>query len=152
NYGEFTKSTLPKDAGWNDFYNEYKEGTAKLKIEVKPSVKTLEPFTRAGYPGFVMSVPDVYRAKLFIEDVKAYEKYGNFPNLIYLYLPCDHTNGTSPGRPTPKAMVADNDLALGQVVEAVSKSKFWPTTCIFVVEDDPQNGFDHVDGHRTVAM
>src|SRR5262249_20325126 len=59
---------------------------------------------------------------------------------------------TSPGRPTPKAMVADNDLALGQVVEAVSKTKFWPETCIFVVEDDPQNGFDHVDGHRTVGL
>ena len=74
------------------------------------------------------------------------------PNLIYVFLPCDHTNGTSPGSPTPRAMVADNDLALGQIVEAVSKSKFWPKTCIFIVEDDPQNGFDHVDGHRTVAM
>src|SRR5205823_1024716 len=77
---------------------------------------------------------------------------GELPNLLYLFLPCDHTNGTSPGQPTPKAMVADNDLALGQVVEAVSKSKFWAETCIFVVEDDPQNGFDHVDGHRTVAL
>ena len=66
-----------------------------------------------------------------------------------VYLPCDHTSGTTPGFPTPRAMVADNDLALGRVVEAVSKSKFWPETCIFVVEDDPQNGFDHVDGHRT---
>ena len=54
--------------------------------------------------------------------------------------------------PTPRAMVADNDLALGQLVEAISKSKFWAKTCIFVVEDDPQNGFDHVDGHRTVAL
>src|SRR5207249_3927626 len=74
------------------------------------------------------------------------------PNLIYLTLPCDHTDGTRPGYPTPRAMVADNDLALGQIVEAVSKSRFWPETCIFVVEDDPQDGFDHVDAHRTVAL
>src|SRR6185436_5008808 len=118
----------------------------------KPSLKTLEPHTRAGYPGFVMRVPDVYRAKLFIDDLKTYEKNGAFPNLIYLFLHCDHTRGTSPGRPTPSAMVADNDLALGQVVEADSKSKFWPKLCIFVVEDDPQDGFDHVDGHRTVGL
>jgi hypothetical protein len=74
------------------------------------------------------------------------------PNLIYLTLPCDHTDGTRPDYPTPRAMVADNDLALGRIVEAVSKSKFWPDTCIFVVEDDPQDGFDHVDAHRTVAF
>jgi hypothetical protein len=60
--------------------------------------------------------------------------------------------GTRPGFPTPAAMVADNDLALGQIVEAVSRSKFWKDTCIFVVEDDPQGGFDHVDAHRTVAL
>ena len=71
---------------------------------------------------------------------------------MYLFLPADHTNGTRPGSPTPRAMVADNDLALGMVVEAVSKSKFWPKTCIVVTEDDPQNGFDHVDGHRTVGL
>jgi hypothetical protein len=69
-----------------------------------------------------------------------------------VFLPADHTNGTRPGSPTPRAMVADGDLALGMVVEAVSKSKFWPKTCILVTEDDPQNGFDHVDGHRTVGM
>src|SRR5208282_1296348 len=74
------------------------------------------------------------------------------PHLIYMSLPCDHTEGTLPDFPTPRAMVADNDLALGRIVEAVSHSKFWPTTCILVVEDDPQNGFDHVDGHRTVAL
>ena len=74
------------------------------------------------------------------------------PHLLYVFLPCDHTNGTNPGSPTPNAMVADNDLAVGRIVEAITKSKFWPKTCIFIVEDDPQNGFDHVDGHRTVAL
>ena len=74
------------------------------------------------------------------------------PNLSLLLLPCDHTSGTSPGRSTPAAMVADNDLALGQIVEALSASPFWKKMAIFVVEDDAQNGVDHVDGHRTVAI
>ena len=99
-----------------------------------------------------MAIPDVYRANVFLEELEDCERKGEFPNLVYLFLPCDHTSGTRPGMPTPRAMVADNDLALGRVVEAVSQSKFWAETCIFVVEDDPQNGFDHVDGHRTVAL
>ena len=74
------------------------------------------------------------------------------PNFIIMSLPCNHTEGTTPDFPTPRAMVADNDFALGRIVEAVSKSQFWKDTCILVVEDDPQNGYDHVDGHRTVAL
>jgi len=69
-----------------------------------------------------------------------------------MLLPNDHTSGTRPGLPTPRAAVADNDLALGQIVEAISGSKFWNETCIFVTEDDPQAGLDHVDGHRTVGL
>src|SRR6185295_8180721 len=113
---------------------------------------SLAPHTHPRYPWFPLLAADVYRAKMFIEELHAFEKSGELPNLIYLTLPCDHTTGTDPGYPTPKASVADNDLALGQIIEAVSKSKFWPETCIFVVEDDPQFGFDHVDGHRTVAQ
>src|SRR5262245_56711738 len=97
-------------------------------------------------------MPDVYRARLFLEDLKEFEKKGTMPNLVYLTLPCDHTEGTKVGWPTPRATVADNDLALGRVVEGLTKSKFWPKMCIFVVEDDPQHGFDHVDAHRTVAF
>lgn len=152
NFGEFVKVEAPKGATWTDMYNEYKNGVIKTKIDAKVNVESLRPFTHPGYPGFVLSIPDVYRARLFIQELQACEQKGSFPNLTYLYLPCDHTNGTRPGSPTPRAMVADNDLALGQVVEAVSKSKFWKETCIFVVEDDPQNGFDHVDAHRTVAL
>jgi hypothetical protein len=69
-----------------------------------------------------------------------------------MLLPNDHTTGTKEGFPTPKASIADNDLALGQIVEAVSKSKFWKETAIFVIQDDPQSGLDHVDGKRTVAF
>ena len=97
-------------------------------------------------------MPDVYRAAEFIKELKDFEKNNDFPNFIILLLPNDHTSGTSPGRPTPRAAVADNDLALGQIVDAVSHSKFWKETCIFVTEDDPQAGLDHVDGHRTVAL
>jgi hypothetical protein len=71
---------------------------------------------------------------------------------MIMLLPNDHTAGTRPGMPTPEAAVADNDLAVGQVIEAISHSKFWPETAVFVVQDDPQAGFDHIDGHRTVAM
>lgn len=152
NYGEYTKTTYAaKNVTWADVYKKYKAG-ADPEMEVKPNLDSLKPYTRAGYPGFVMTCPDVYRADLFIHDLKEYEKKGEFPSLVYLYLPCNHTSGTRPDSPTPRAMVADNDLALGRVVEAVSKSKFWKETCFFVVEDDPQNGFDHVDGHRTVAL
>ncbi|HEY7423716.1 MAG TPA: alkaline phosphatase family protein [Gemmataceae bacterium] len=152
NYGEFVKAKLPKGTTWTDMYNDYKDRAGKIKIDTKPNVEALTSFTRAGYPGFLLTVPDVWRARVFIEDLKDFERKGEFPHLTYLWLPCDHTGGTKPDMPTPVATVADNDLALGQVVEAVSKSRFWKDTCIFVVEDDPQNGFDHIDAHRTVAL
>ena len=102
--------------------------------------------------GFPTKVPDVYRAAEFIKELRGFEKRNDFPNFIIMLLPNDHTSGTTPGLPTPRAAVADNDLALGQIVEAISNSKFWKETCIFVTEDDPQAGLDHVDGHRTVAL
>jgi YVTN family beta-propeller protein len=153
NYGEFTRTTYrPSATTWTDVYNDYRNGTKNVKIEVKANVASLQPYTHPGYPGFPLLTPDVYRARLFLEELKAYEAKGELPNLIYVYLPCDHTTGTRPGSPTPRAMIADNDLALGQIVDAVTRSKFWPETCIFVVEDDPQFSFDHVDGHRSIAL
>jgi len=153
NYGEFVKSSYePRGAKWSDLYADYTNGTAKVKITATPNLPSLNAHSHPNFPGFPLTTPDVYRAKQFIDELKQFEQKGTFPNLIYVFLPCDHTNGTRPGSPTPRAMVADNDLALGMVVEAVSKSKFWPKTCILVTEDDPQNGFDHVDGHRTVGM
>jgi YVTN family beta-propeller protein len=152
NYGEFVKGAAPRNTTWADVYKDYQTRAGRVKFHAQTHVKTLGPHTHPAYPGFVMTCPDVYRARIFIEDLKACETKNTFPNLVYLYLPCDHTSGARPGAPTPAAMVADNDLALGQVVEALSKSKFWKETCILVVEDDPQNGFDHVDAHRTVAL
>jgi YVTN family beta-propeller protein len=153
NYGEFCRTAFnPRGPTWADLYADYRNGTAKVAMTVTANVATLGPYTHPGYPSFQMNVPDVYRAKIFIDELKEFERRGSFPNLVYLFLPCDHTSGTRPNSPTPRAMVADNDLALGRIVEALSKSRFWPKTCIFVVEDDPQNGFDHVDAHRTVAL
>src|SRR5205823_7506585 len=88
----------------------------------------------------------------FLKEFRDFEKKKTFPDLVMLYLPQDHTSGTTPGMPTPRAHLGDNDLALGRLVEAVSRSAFWKQTCIFVIEDDPQDGFDHVDGHRSVCL
>jgi hypothetical protein len=96
-------------------------------------------------------VPDVIRAAEFIKELKAFEQAGKLPDFSILWLPCDHTSGTRFGAPTPAAQVADNDLAVGQIVDAVSHSGFWTNTCIFAVEDDPQAGADHVSGFRTTA-
>jgi hypothetical protein len=105
----------------------------------------------ANYIGWDMDVPDVQRAATFIEELKGFEQTGNFPNLVIIGLPNDHTSGTDPGSPVPAAQVADNDLAFGQIVEALSHSRFWPETCVMAIEDDPQSGWDHVSGYRTTA-
>jgi hypothetical protein len=104
------------------------------------------------YPAAESRVPDQYRADIFLKEFAEFEKNGNLPNLNLLLLYDDHTEGTSPGFPTPRAQVADNDLALGRIVEAISRSRYWKESAIFVTEDDSQDGLDHVDGHRTVGL
>lgn len=99
-----------------------------------------------------MQVPDQYRLDKFLEEFRAFESNGNLPRLNVILLPQDHTSGTSPGFPTPRAMVADNNLALVRLVEAISKSSYRKDSAISVTEDDAQSGLDHVDGHRTIAM
>ena len=94
-------------------------------------------------------MPDVYRADIFLKEFAEFEKNGKLPQLSILLLYTDHTEGTAPGFPTPRAQVADNDVALGKIVEAISKSRYWKESAIFVTEDDSQDGLDHVDGHRT---
>ena len=99
-----------------------------------------------------MNVPDVVRARIFLRHLKDWENGGDMPNLVMIQLPSDHTQGTTPDFSTPKACLADNDLAVGQIVEGISHSRFWKSTLILIVEDDAQDGLDHVDGHRTVAL
>src|SRR5207244_6350200 len=113
--------------------------------------KTLEGHFDPWFRSFDMDYPDQKRADRFLQELARFEKEGEMPQLIILRLPNDHTSGTRVGKPTPTAQVADNDLALGRVVEAVSNSKFWKETAIFVIEDDAQNGPDHVDAHRGVS-
>jgi len=115
-------------------------------------VKALEGRFDPWFRGYDLDYTDVKRAERFIAELKRWEGEGKLPQFIVMRLPNDHTSGARVGKPTPTAMVADNDLALGMVVEAISKSKFWKETAIFVVEDDAQNGPDHVDAHRTVAL
>ena len=99
-------------------------------------------------PGWNLGIPDVVRADGFIKELNAAQANGVWETFHLLYLPNDHTGGP----PTPQAQVADNDLALGQVVEAVTKSIFGSNTVIFVIEDDPQSGYDHVDAHRSICL
>jgi hypothetical protein len=157
-YGEYTishkrwKDATRKGAPtFLDCYRQFVNGTNDIELGCEPSVEPLRPFVAAGTVGWDLDVPDVFRAAYFIRELKQFEEKGTLPDLILLWLPNDHTSGTKFGSPTPAAQVADNDLAFGQVVEAVSHSKFWKDTCIFAIEDDPQSGWDHVSGYRTTA-
>ncbi|MBW8884818.1 MAG: phosphoesterase, partial [Planctomycetia bacterium] len=149
-YGEFTRGSIewkdktkkPKP-GFLDCYRDFVDQRGEVEIRATAAIKTLEPYVCPTFMAFNNTVTDVYRAEQFMHELKACEAKGELPNFIVMTLPNDHTAGTRPGMPTPAAAVADNDVALGRVVEAVSQSKFWKETCIFVVEDDPQNGFDH---------
>ena len=153
NYGEFVNAVIePQNVGFADIYDDYVTGTHAISIRSEVNLEQLGPYTCPTYVSFPTSIPDAYRASVFIDELKGYEESGDLPGLIIIALPNDHTTGTRPGFPTPRAAVADNDLALGRIVEAVSESPFWKETCIFVTEDDPQDGFDHVDGHRTVGL
>jgi sugar lactone lactonase YvrE len=136
-------------------YRSYGEWIANGKTPNDPgraTVKALEGHFDPHFRGFDLDYPDEKRADRFIEELARFEREGDLPRFIVLRLPNDHTIGTRVGKPTPTALVADNDLALGRVVEAISGSKFWKETAIFVVEDDAQDGPDHVDAHRTVAL
>jgi len=95
---------------------------------------------------------DTANVDIFLKEFAAYEKSDTLPRFTVMSLGEDHTSGTTPGAFTPRAMVASNDLALGKLVEAVAQSKYWPQMAIFVIEDDAQNGPDHVDAHRTVGL
>jgi YVTN family beta-propeller protein len=105
--------------------------------------------TNRAYRSFDLGYTDIDRAKTFLADLADFEKTGNMPRLMVMRLPNDHTNGVTPGRLSPLSMAADNDQGVGMIVEGISKSKFWGSTAIFILEDDAQNGPDHVDSHRS---
>ena len=117
-----------------------------------PAVPGLEGHIAPNYPPFDLAIPDRRRVDIWLEEFREYEKNGELPALSILWLPNDHTAGARPGFPTPRAMIAENDQALGRLVETVAKSRYWKDSAIFVLEDDAQNGPDHVDAHRSVAL
>jgi YVTN family beta-propeller protein len=157
-YGEFAIT----EARWKDrskkgspafldYYRDFVDQTGLIEIRSRPAIESLRPYLVTNTVGWDMDIPDVFRAAQFIKELRAFERKGEFPNLVIICLPNDHTSGTKAKSPTPAAQVADNDLAFGQILEALSHSRFWRETCIFAIEDDPQNGWDHVSGYRTTA-
>ncbi len=157
-YGEFTIGETrwndpkhKKSITFTDYYRDFIDQTGLISISSRPAIASLAPHIVTNTIGWDLDVPDVFRAAQFIKDLKQCERTGKLPDFLLVCLPNDHTSGTRAGAPVPGAQVADNDLALGQIVEALSRSVFWKDTCIFVIEDDPQDGWDHVSGYRTTA-
>ncbi len=157
-YGEFTigatswqGSTRKGRPRFADFLSDYVRDGQTTKISSEPAIESLRPYICPNTIGWDLHVPDVLRAQRFITELNQFEQNGKFPQMTLICLPNDHTSGTGAGSPTPAAQVADNDLAMGQIVDAISHSRFWKDTCIFAIEDDPQAGWDHVSAYRTTA-
>jgi DNA-binding beta-propeller fold protein YncE len=156
-FGEFIPSGQFQSGNWGPYrvklLEQWRNGEQfESTFHVKSPIPPLDAHLMRDFPSFGGESPDVVRARIFLRHLKEWEDGNDMPNLTFMLLPSDHTAATTPNDCTPKACVADNDLALGQIVEGLSHSKFWPHMAIFVVEDDAQGGVDHVDGHRTVAL
>ncbi len=153
-YGEFVNK--PQVTGgkliWSNLWQDYKSGSNQYTITAHTDNATLRPYLHPNYIGWPTQVSDQWRCDQFLTDLATFEKRNRMPDLCILILPTDHTSGTDPGMPTPRACQADNDLALGRIVEGISHSQFWKDTLILVVEDDSQAAVDHVDGHRMPAQ
>ena len=121
------------------------EGFSVTRPGLRPDIST-------AYPPFDMSIPDQRRADVWIAELQEFVRRGEMPQLEIMHLPGDHTAGARPGMRTPRACMADNDLALGRIVEALSHSPFWRDTVVFVLEDDAQAGPDHFDSHRSPLL
>jgi DNA-binding beta-propeller fold protein YncE len=122
------------------------------KVRAVASVPGLEGRVSPTYPPWELEIPDARRFDAWLQEFRVQESSDQVPALSIIRMGNDHTNGTRPGTPTPRAMVAENDLAVGRLVETISKSRVWKDSAIFIVEDDAQNGPDHVDAHRSVAL
>ncbi len=162
-FGEYAPGpTVYKDSMRSALLGRYRDARPNVaayfraefakRYHTRSDIASLDRVLVREYPGWTMEVPDVAKADVFLEHLREWEARNSMPNLVMMNLPSDHTEGTNPGWCTPKACVADNDLALGKIVEGLSHSPFWKSMAILVVEDDAQNGVDHIDGHRTVAL
>ena len=148
NYGEL--DFPEKDGGkkYNDFYQDWKTKAGKTSFRCVYQLEALRKYSCPTFPGWEMTIPDQVRADAFLKELAEFEQRGTYPDFVILYLPNDHTAGELKAQ----SYLADNDLALGRCVEGLSKSRFWKDTAIFVIEDDPQTGHDHVDGHRSICL
>jgi len=153
-YGEACFMEFDQSQSWTDIYQKYLKKEPFI-FKNTSTISRVRPILSQTFPGYDdAKINDQLRAEAFIRELKAYEAMpgDSLPALMVMALPNDHTAGTSEGYPTPRAMVADNDLALGKIVEAVSKSRFWASTVILVTEDDAQNGWDHRSAYRSGAL
>ncbi len=141
-----------KAPSWPRAWEDYKSGKGEVTIKALTSQAALREHLAPNYIGFPSIVSDQYRADVFLSELKKWESDASMPQLTMMLLPNDHTGGTRANFPTPRAAVADNDLALGRIVEGITKSKFWKKTLIIVAQDDSQLGYDHVDGHRSISF
>lgn len=153
-FGEMVPAAESGSSRRSLLLEEWRSGTRNFRGRWKTvaQLPTLNEVLVADYPAYDLGIPDVVRVEVFLDELRVWESAGTMPNLSIVLLPSNHTVGVSPGWSTPAAMAADNDLALGKMVEGLSHSSFWKRMAIFVVEDDAQDGADHVDGHRTVAQ
>ncbi len=133
-------------------YGEFMHFNRKLHGPYYPNDSILKPYTCNAFPGFNLAFPDLIRYKIWAHDFDSLLAINKVPAFNLMRLPNDHCWGTKPGAPTPVAYVARNDYALGLVVQKISHSRIWKNSIIFVVEDDAQNGPDHVDAHRSVLL
>ena len=153
-YGEACIPEWKGNPGWKDIYQLYLDKKPFL-FENVSTISRVRPILAPLYPGYDgQKINDQIRADAFIEELQAYEKMegDQWPQLMILALPSDHTAGMREGYPTPRAMVADNDLGLGRIMQAVTQSRFWDSTAVFVSEDDSQSGWDHVSAYRTTGL
>jgi YVTN family beta-propeller protein len=153
-YGEAAVPVMDEKTTWTDVYTNYRKGE-KTEFRNSTTIEPVRPILSQTYPSYgTHKFSDVMRADILINELHEFEKMegDQLPSLMIVALPNDHTNGTRPGFPTPRAFVADNDYALGKIVQAFSESRFWKNTAIFVVEDDSQSGWDHVSAYRTVGL
>lgn len=147
NYGEMDYAKQPDGMKYVDIYQAFQKGQ-QVEFGQNIGVERLRRYSCRDYPGWNLRIPDVLRIDRFMKELKEFEGNEGLPNLCIVYLPQDHLGGEVVSR----SHMADNDLALGRLVDAVSHSKYWKDTVIFVNEDDPQNGYDHIDGHRSLCL
>ncbi len=143
-------------AEWGGGVNKWPWPIPRLATNIATKPELVGHFAPEA-PDFELMVPDQIRVDIFLRHLKQWvvdreRGHDTMPDFVMLRLPNDHTYGTRPGGPTPKSSVADNDLAVGRAVEAISHSPYWDDTAFFVLEDDAQAGADHVDAHRSIAL